>query len=114
MSLSPEWETVLSSAGFVSIHWIRIGRASAADHEIFAFARQEGYAVFTHDLDFGTLLAFSRDHQPSVIQLRTQEVTPALVGRLVTSVLEQLRTPIREGARITIDPQRTRVRILPL
>jgi predicted nuclease of predicted toxin-antitoxin system len=40
------------------------------------WARNNDYLVFTHDLDFGILLAHSRDSGPSVIQVRTQDVTP--------------------------------------
>ncbi len=40
------------------------------------WARPSGYVVFTHDLDFGALLAASHAGGPSVIQVRAQDVLP--------------------------------------
>lgn len=114
MSLSPEWENILTSAAFEPTHWSRVGRGNAPDREILAWARANDCVVFTHDLDFGTLLAFSRDQKPSVIQLRTQEVAPALMGDLVVSALMEFRELLDQGSLITIDPLKTRARILPL
>ena len=48
-----------------------------------AWARENGYVVFTHDLDFGTLLALTRDAGPSVIQVRTHEQTMKRIQYLV-------------------------------
>ena len=33
----------------------------ASDKEIMIWAKEKGYVVFTHDLDFGALLAVSKD-----------------------------------------------------
>ena len=40
------------------------------------WAQTNGYVVFTHDLDFGTLLALTQGVAPSVVQLRSQDVLP--------------------------------------
>jgi len=32
-----------------------------------SYAQDHGYVVFTHDLDFGTLLALTRARGPSVV-----------------------------------------------
>ena len=40
-----------------------------------AWAGEHGSVVFTHDLDFGSLLALTQAVGPSVIQVRTQDVT---------------------------------------
>jgi predicted nuclease of predicted toxin-antitoxin system len=47
--------------GFQAIHWSKVGRASAPDREIFEYALSNGFAVFTHDLDLGTLLCPRQD-----------------------------------------------------
>lgn len=114
MCLSPEWEGVLRSSGFDAVHWSAVGRGNAPDSEILSWARVQGFVLFTHDLDFGTLLAHSHDRKPSVIQLRSQEVTPAESGELVVSVLNEFSDEIEQGALVTVDPQKTRARILPL
>ncbi len=41
-----------------------------------------GYAVFTHDLDFGTMLALSGADGPSVVQVRCLNVLPEAIGYL--------------------------------
>lgn len=56
MNLSPGWVQVLEQAGIASVHWSQVGDPRAADATLMAWARANGYVVFTHDLDFGTLL----------------------------------------------------------
>ena len=41
-----------------AIHWSTIGVANASDEEIMAWAKENGYIVFTHDLDFGASYNF--------------------------------------------------------
>ncbi|CAN5721521.1 hypothetical protein BH11ARM2_BH11ARM2_32780 [soil metagenome] len=57
MNLSPLWEEVFARSGYEAAHWSRVGEPDTPDERIMAYARQEGWVVFTHDLDFGTLLA---------------------------------------------------------
>ncbi|MEH2012300.1 DUF5615 family PIN-like protein [Nostoc sp.] len=72
MNLSPDWVLVLESAGFEAVHWSTIGSPSATDKVIMAWALTNDCIVFTHDLDFGTLLAMTQADAPSVIQVRSQ------------------------------------------
>jgi predicted nuclease of predicted toxin-antitoxin system len=51
------------------------------------WARENGYIVFTHDLDFSALLAATQGEGPSVIQVRTQNVLPEGIGTLVITAL---------------------------
>lgn len=44
------------------------------------FARDGGAIVFTNDLDFGAILSEVKGRSPSVIQLRTPDVSPRLAG----------------------------------
>lgn len=53
------------------------------------WARVNGYVVFTHDLDFGALLAVTHAEGPSVIQVRTQDVTPDHLAPIVINALRQ-------------------------
>ena len=55
--LEPLWVKLLAGAGVDSIHWSDIGRSAAADGEIMDYAGANGLVIFTHDLDFGALLA---------------------------------------------------------
>jgi hypothetical protein len=68
MNLSPRWISFLAERGFTAVHWSTVGQPSAPDSEIFDFAAANDWIVFTHDLDFGMLLATLRTSRPSVIQ----------------------------------------------
>ena len=114
MNLSPQWVSVLNSAGWEAVHWSFIGRPNAPDQEILEYAKDHGYVVFTHDLDFGSILAATNAEYPSVIQIRVQDVTPQRLSGFVLSALNQFKTHLNEGALITIDEKKSRARILPL
>ena len=114
MNLSPEWQPILQKHGFEAIHWSSVGAGNAPDTEIMQWARDNRCVVFTHDLDFGILLAHSKDGGPSVIQVRTHDVTPDHIGPFVLSVLRAHAEALESGALITIDESKSRVRILPI
>ena len=114
MNLSPEWVRLFRQNGIDALHWSDIGRATPADDEVLQWARENQAVVFTHDLDFGILLAQTERTGPSVIQVRTQDVTPEHLGNLVLSVLSAHGTALADGALITVDETRARVRILPI
>lgn len=114
MNLSPRWVRVLTAAGIESAHWSSLGAATAPDPEIMAFAKAQGYVVFTHDLDFSAILAATHGDKPSVIQVRSGNVNPDAIGRQVIDALEQMAAELDAGALLTIEPGRTRIRLLPL
>ena len=114
MNLSPLWVEFLAGAGFESTHWSQIGEPSAPDTEILDYASENGLVIFTHDLDFGALLATRKTRQPSVIQIRTQEVLPAAIGELAARALRTSRSHLEAGALVTVDPNRNRIRLLPI
>ena len=114
MNLSPERITVLEGAGFDAVHWSTIGDVSAPDHEIMTWAKNNGYIVFTHDLDFGAILAATKTESPSVIQIRTQNINPHQISDFVVSVIKQFREDLRKGALISVDEKKSRARILPI
>ena len=78
------------------------------------YAREHGSLLFTHDLDFGNILAVTHATGPSVIQVRTQDPVPETVGDVVVSAIQDHRTLLERGALITIDRDRHRARILPI
>jgi predicted nuclease of predicted toxin-antitoxin system len=59
VNLSPGWAAVLAAHHIEAVHWTSVGDPRATDAELMGYARDHGYVVFTHDLDFGTLLAWS-------------------------------------------------------
>lgn len=66
MNLSPVWVRYFTENDLVSVHWSAIGKATDPDHIIFEYARLNGFVVFTHDLDFGAILASTNAKAPSV------------------------------------------------
>ncbi len=114
MNLSPRWVPLLAEVGMEAAHWSILGAANAWDTEIMAFAKANGYVVLTHDLDFGAILAATHGDKPSVVQIRAENTSPDMIGRKVIDVLRQMAPELEEGALLTVDPNRTRLRILPL
>jgi predicted nuclease of predicted toxin-antitoxin system len=114
MNLSPEWVDFLARSGFESFHWSDIGSPSAPDWEIMEYASAGGFVIFTHDLDFGALLASRNTRQPSVVQVRTQDVLPKSIGDIVVRALRASVSHLEAGALVTVDPNRSRIRLLPI
>lgn len=114
MNLSPSWVQALEDHGFQALHWSSVGDGGAADTVVLGWAKQNGYVVFTNDLDFGAILALTRAAAPSVLQVRTQDLSPDHLIDLVVRGLQQHETALEHGALISIDEQRLRARVLPL
>ncbi len=114
MNLSPDWVKELQSRGWQTVHWSTIGAPDATDRTIMDWAREHDCVVFTHDLDFGAVLAVTRAAGPSVIQVRTQDVMPKHLGPLLASILSQHQSVLEKGALLIVDESKARVRLLPL
>lgn len=114
MNLSPTWVDYLRAQGLEAVHWSDVGHPAASDRDIMEWARNHGHTVFTHDLDFGVLLAMTKSSGPSVLQVRAQEIMPDAIGAMVARVLSAHEDSIDEGAFISVEGRRARVRILPL
>lgn len=114
MNLSPRWVSVFERAGWHALHWSVVGNPGDPDDVIMGWARQNGYVVFTHDLDFGALLAITRAQGPSVIQVRTQDVMPETLGPRLVQIMQEYGTVLEQGALVIVDEVRARVRLLPL
>lgn len=114
VNLSPLWVDVFVRQGWPTVHWSTVGDPRAKDRTIMAWASENGHVVFTHDLDFGTLLALTRASGPSVVQVRSHDVLPHRIGSMVISVIRTYRSQLQEGAVVTVDESRGKVRILPI
>jgi predicted nuclease of predicted toxin-antitoxin system len=114
MNLSPRWVGLLVGAGIEAAHWSTLGAKNAPDSEIMAYAGVNDYVVLTHDLDFSVILAATHGEKPSVVQIRADDVSPDVIGKQVIAALRQMASELEEGALLTVDPNRTRLRVLPL
>jgi predicted nuclease of predicted toxin-antitoxin system len=70
--------------------------------------------ILTQDLDFGTILAVTHGEKPSVIQIRSEDVSPEEAATIVIAAIRQMSAELEQGALVTVDPRRTRLRYLPL
>lgn len=114
MNLSPDWVPVLQGAGRAAVHWSDVGDPRADDKEITGWASANQRVVFTHDLDFGTMLALTHAAGPSVLQIRGQDVLPDHMAPLIIAALRQHETDLAAGALVVVDERKCRVRVLPL
>ena len=114
MNLSPEWVPMLRPQGWEAVHWSTVGDLRATDREIMDWAAANHYVVFTHDLDFGTMLALSHEAGPSVLQVRAENILPDHLGAAVVAALGQHEEDLSSGALVVVDEGRSRVRVLPI
>jgi predicted nuclease of predicted toxin-antitoxin system len=113
MNLSPRWIAFLRDAGWEATHWSTVGKAEASDSEIMAYAAVNNYVVLTNDLDFAAILAASRQKKPSVAQIRAQDLSPIVIGSQIVAALRHVQAELEAGALLTIESDRTRLRVLP-
>ena len=114
MNLTPEWVEFFAARRIESVHWSEVGDPKALDPEIMAFAREQRFVVFTHDLDFGSILAVTHARGPSVIQARVEDPVPAVIGVTVVAAVVENASYLERGVLLTIDPDKLRIRILPI
>jgi predicted nuclease of predicted toxin-antitoxin system len=60
MNLAPELCARFRAAGHEAVHWSTIGVPNASDESIMVHAKDHGFVVLTHDLDFGAIVAATR------------------------------------------------------
>ncbi|HVE81601.1 MAG TPA: DUF5615 family PIN-like protein [Myxococcales bacterium] len=114
MNLPPAWCTALRRDGHDAHHWSTVGDPRATDQFIMRFAQANGFVVITYDLDFGALLAATGARGPSVVLLRTGDVSSSEVESLVLRALRACANELAGGAIVTVDEAGQRVRVLPL
>lgn len=114
MNLSPRWVEWLARSAVEAAHWSKLGPPEASDREIMAFAAAHDWIVLTHDLDFSAILAASKDSKPSVVQIRSDNLDPDVIGAAVIAAVRELREVLLAGALVSVEPHRTRSRVLPL
>jgi predicted nuclease of predicted toxin-antitoxin system len=114
MNLSVEWVAHLAGHGYAAVHWSTVGDPAAEDSVIMAWALANGYVVFTHDLDFASMLASTHAKGPSILQVRGQNVLPEDIGQIVLGALGQHGAALAAGGLVVVDVKKLRVRVLPL
>lgn len=104
----------LRALGHAADHLHELGLQRLADAEILDKARRECSIVLTFDLDFADLLAAGGESLPSVILFRLRNQTPASVVPRLLEVVTRCAADLENGAIITVEETRYRVRRLPV
>jgi predicted nuclease of predicted toxin-antitoxin system len=114
-ALSPVVAEGLRQANHDAIHVRDLGLAAADDETIFEHADRDQRVIVSADTDFGTILAMRNAASPSVILFRG--ATPRYpIGqvKLLIANLAAIAPSIERGAVVVLEPQRIRVRSLPM
>jgi len=104
----------LEFMGHTYRHVRDIGKAKSSDMEIIIEARTNREIIITHDLDYGHLLAFSGDKEPSVIIFRLRNSHPDNLCNKLISLWSDVEKSLIEGAIIVLEDAALRIRNLPV
>lgn len=113
-NLPPRWTSFLASFGIDARHWLEIGRCGDPDSIVFDHAARHSAIILTQDLDFTRLAARRGSSLPSVVLLRVACPLPETIGPMVAGILETYRAQLEQGCLISVEPDRHRLRLLPL
>lgn len=115
-AISPALAEPLKKAGHDALHVRDIGLQHAEDGVIFQHAYREGRTIISADTDFGMLLSSWDKNKPSVILFRKgTERNPFRQASLLLLNLEGVvLRAIDEGSILIIEPDRIRIRALPI
>ena len=105
---------LLRQAGIDTLHVGEIGFSEADDEDILEQGREDERVVVTLDADFPTLLALSGATLPSVIRLRIEGLRGEGTAALLQAIVTQFDEDLEQGAAVTVQEGRVRVRRLPL
>ena len=105
---------LLREAGIDTVHVGEIGYSTADDAMVLQKGRDEERLVVTLDADFHALLALSRATAPSVTRIRVEGLYGQKAADLIQAVLLRCTEDVKQGAVVTVQPRRIRIRRLPL
>ncbi len=112
---SPKLAQSLSYSGFDAVHVLERNAASDPDTVHLDRAAAENRVLVTADTDFGALLALRGLSTPSVVQFRRRTSRRASAQlQILLAQLPNLADDLRQGALVTIEDTRLRIRRLPI
>lgn len=114
MNISPNLVDLLHCQQIDARHWRELGKYDATDVEIMSYARDNNCIVVTYDLDFSAILSVTQVRKPSIVQIRKQGLYLPLLAELLSAAVRHWAAELENGAILTLDSKRGRVRLLPL
>ena len=88
-NLPPTWVSVIEEAGHTAVHWSTIGSSNAPDRKFWHRRRLKGMCCSHMTLTSVRILAATDTEASSVIQIRTQDVTPHYAKDLLLNVIKK-------------------------
>jgi predicted nuclease of predicted toxin-antitoxin system len=104
----------LSAAGHDAAHVRQLGLGGHTDDEVMVLALEQDRLLITTDTDFGTILALTGADGPNVLLLRGVGDTVDERVSAILDILPRVEYELSEGAVIVLEPDRYRVRFLPI
>ncbi|MEO0093382.1 MAG: DUF5615 family PIN-like protein [candidate division WOR-3 bacterium] len=84
----------------------------ATDEEIINFAKKNGFTLLTEDLDFGAILAYTKEIEPSVIILGVGNLNTDRINEILAKALPEIED--KKNCIIVIERSRIRFKKLPI
>lgn len=114
LHIAPRTVQFLRSLGHDVLRVTDLLPATASDETIVARAAQDQRIILTQDLDMTAIIALSRRQYPSLVTLRLSSVRIEFVNTILQRTLPVLEHDLQQGALVTMEDNRVRVRRLPL
>jgi predicted nuclease of predicted toxin-antitoxin system len=114
-AISPAVAERLAQAGPDAVHVRDHEMQAASDDAIFDRAHADSRVIVSADTDFATLLAARNASSPPLVQFRHgSQHRPSDQIALLTANLPRFEQQLEAGSIVVIEPERIRVRSLPL
>ena len=104
----------LNTQGYEARHLRNLNLQKLIDPGIIKLAQESNEIILTCDLDFGTLLAHSKEIMPSVIIFRLENEKPNNINKHLNSILNLYKDDLLTGCIISVSEKKYRIRGLPL
>lgn len=113
MGLAPRTARYLRERGYDAVHLREEGLQRLPDVQIVAKAVAEQRIILTHDLDFGRIVALSKERAPSVVTFRLNDMRASTVNLHLDELVARFAADLESGVLISVTDQGARIRHLP-